>query len=683
MKAKLLFPAALLSGLAPAASLAADRALIDTTASPHARMYMTDLGDTRWTTGLWADRFQVCHDVMVPHMWEIFQSTSQSHAWANFLIAAGEGGSLERRHEGPPFADGDFFKWLEATAQVYAVTRDPALDALMDRIIAVVARAQRADGYLGTATTIAQMRGEAVQAFAQKDNFETYNLGHLMTAACVHYRATGKTSLLAVARKAADFLCHFYQTASPELARSDVCPSHYMGMVELYRATRDPRYLELARNFIEIRGEVKDGTDQNQDRVPFRAMHKALGHAVRANYLYAGVADVEAETGDASLLDGLRQIAGDVEKTKLYITGATGALYDGASPDGDAAFDEIQLVHQSYGRDYQLPNLTAYNESCATVGYILWNWRMLVDTGDARYADLVEQSLDNALLAAISLDGKDYFYVNPLRKLKDFDWPMRWSRSRQPNIQRSFCCPPNVVRTIAEAQDYAYSLSKDCVWVNLYGASALDTRWTDGGRIRLKQETNYPWDGKIRIEVVEAPDRPVALKLRIPGWSRAGAASLAVDGKTWEGSLTPGTYAEVRRTWKAGDAVDLNIAFAPELWQSNPLVEETLGQVAVRCGPLVYCAESNDLPPGVRLEEVGLRPESHPRFEQKRETIAGADLVALTTDAVVRRRPAGAQGELYWRADAGSVEATRLELIPYYAWDNRGDTEMTVWLPNR
>jgi DUF1680 family protein len=676
----------MLLGLGATPARGGERALVDTAKSPDARMYMVDLGDAQWTGGLWGDRMAVCRTTMIPHLWELFQNEKASHVWANFLLAAGQDqGVVDRRHEGPPFDDGDFFKWFEALAQTYAVTHDPATDALMDRIIAVVAQAQRADGYFHTPTVIAERQGQAqVKEFANRNHFETYNMGHLMTAACVHYRATGKTTMLALARKAADYLYGFYQRASPELARNAICPSHYMGVVELYRATGTPRYLELAKQLIEIRDEVKDGTDQNQDRVPFRQMTRAAGHAVRANYLYAGVADVVAETGDQTLLRPLEAIGEDVVSHKLYLTGATGALYDGASPDGSDEFDEIQLVHQAYGRDFQLPNLTAYNESCATVGFVLWNWRMLLLTGDARYADLVEQSLYNGVLAAISLDGRDYFYVNPLRKRHDFGWPLRWSRQRQPNIQASFCCPPNIVRTIAEAQDYAYSLSQDTLWVNLYGASTLDTAWVDGGRIKLRQETDYPWNGAVKLTIAEAPARPIALRLRVPGWSHAGQTSIRVNGQPVAEMPRPGTYVEVKRTWQPGDVVQLDLNFEPVLLEANPLVEETLNQVAVKNGPLVYCLESNDLPAGVRLEDVALAlTAGRDRFTARREKIAGAEIVALGVSALVLPRTPGDARRLYREVDPAPPREIRVTLIPYYAWDNRGDTEMTVWLPVR
>ncbi len=667
-------------------AFAGERALIDTTHSPHARMYMVDLGDVRWRGGLLGERFAVCRATMVPHLWEIFQDDKESHAWANYLIAAGVEHRGDDKFHGPPFNDGDFLKWFEALAQLYAVTRDPAIDAQMDRIIAVIAKAQREDGYLHTQTIIPQRHGEPSKEFADRDHFETYNMGHLMTAACVHYRATGKTTLLDLARKSADYLDRLCQTAPAELARNAICPSHYMGVVELYRATHEPRYLELAKQLVEIRSLVPAdvGSDQNQDRVPFRQMTEAVGHAVRANYLYAGVADVVAESGDASLLQTLATLSDDVATQKLYVTGMTGALYDGASPDGSSKHNAIKPVAQAYGRDYQLPNLTAYNETCATVGYGLWLWRMFEVTGDARYADLFEQTLYNGVLPGISLDGKNYFYVNALRKLADFKVPLRWSRTRTPNIKSSFCCPPNVVRTIAEAHNYVYSLSTDTLWVNLYAASELDTKWTDGAQIKLRQETDYPWDGAVKLTIDEAPAKEIALKLRVPGWLHAGAAKIAVNGRAIDAAPQPGSYAEVKRAWQPGDIVTLAFEFAPTLWEANPLVEETLGQVAVKYGPLVYCVESNDLPPGVKLTDVAVALGRAPgHFTTARETIGGASVLTLTAPAFAWQRPAWDGRQLYREVGAPPVRDFALKLVPYYAWGNRGDTEMTTWLPAR
>lgn len=677
---------ALLTGTALSVR-AGERALIDTTRSPHSKMYMVDLADTRWTGGFWQERFNVCRETMVPHLWEIFQNDEESHAWANFLIAAGVEHRGDDKFHGPPFNDGDFLKWVEALAQIYAVTHDPAIDAQMDKIIAVVAKAQREDGYLHTQTIIPQRQGDPkVKEFADREHFETYNMGHLMTTACIHYRATGKTSLLDLARKAADYIDGLCTRVPDELARNAICPSHYMGVMELYRTTREPRYLELGKKLIEIRSLVgpEVGSDFNQDRLPFCELTLAEGHAVRANYLYAGVADVFAESGDASLLKTLNVLAGNVAGTKLYITGMTGALYDGASPDGSSAHKSIKPTHQSYGRDFQLPNLTAYNETCATIGYALWTWRMLELSGDAQFADLFEQSLYNGVLPGISLEGTHYFYVNALRKSRDFTWPMRWSRTRTPNLKSSFCCPPNVVRTIAEAHNYVYTLSPDTLWVNLYAATSLDTKWLDGSRIRLRQETDYPWDGAIKLTVDEAPARPVAFKLRIPGWSHAGATTVRVNGEPVAGEFTPGTYAEVKRTWKAGDRVEIAIAFKPTLWEANPLVEETVDQVAVRYGPLVYCLESNDVPAGVKLADIALSLRNDPgHFAVRRLKIGNADVVALSVPVLALQRPQWQSGQLYRELGSSAARPAEVTMIPYYAWGNRGDTDMTVWVPVR
>lgn len=390
--------------------------LTDMSQSRFAKMANTELGAVHWTDGFWGDRFNVYSHTSLQSMWDTWNNPDVSHGFRNFEIAAGV---CEGEHWGPPFHDGDMYKWMEGVASVYAVTKDPELDKLMDHFIEHVVKAQRADGYIHTPVIIEEKNkgidthsdkqqqtvigtkvgGEDEKgAFANRLNFETYNLGHLMMAGIIHRRATGKTTLFDAAVKATDFLCHFYETASAELARNAICPSHYMGVVEMYRATGNPRYLELSKNLIDIRGMVENGTDDNQDRIPFRQQYNAMGHAVRSNYLYAGVTDVYAETGEDQLMKNLTSIWKDIVTRKMYVTGACGALYDGTSPDGTCYEpDSIQKVHQSYGRPYQLPNSTAHNETCANIGNMLFNWRMLEVTGDAKYADIVETALYNSV----------------------------------------------------------------------------------------------------------------------------------------------------------------------------------------------------------------------------------------------------------------------------------------------
>ena len=371
------------------------KAITATQNSPYAKLQSVDMGDVHWTSGFWADRFKVCEQSMIPHMLGNYMDEGISHAFANFEIAAG---LKEGDHKGPPFHDGDFYKMLEAAITVLSVTEDPELDQEIDRIIEIIGKCQRPDGYIHTKALIkAKNDPTEKHDFIERLDFETYNMGHLMTAACLHNRITGKTNLMDIAIKATDFLYNFYKTATAELARNAICPSHYMGVIEMYRTTGDPKYLELGESLIAIRGLVEDGTDHNQDRIPFKQQTEAVGHAVRANYLYAGVADVYAETGDDSLFHALDLIWNDLVQRKMYITGACGALYDGVSPNGTTYKQKtIQQVHQAYGRPYQLPNLTAHNESCANIGNLLWNWRMLQVTTDAKYSDLMERVMYNS-----------------------------------------------------------------------------------------------------------------------------------------------------------------------------------------------------------------------------------------------------------------------------------------------
>jgi DUF1680 family protein len=428
---------------------------------------------------------------------------------------------------------------------------------------------------------------------------------------------------------------------------------------------------------IDIRARVEGGTDHNQDRLAFREQREAVGHAVRANYLYAGVADVYAETGDESLLVALDALWHDVAHRKLYVTGATGALYDGASPDGSKSHASIQLVHQAYGRAYQLPNVTAYNESCATIGFALWNWRMLAIKAQARFADLLELALYNGVLSTISLDGKNFFYRNTLRQVDDLPFELRWSDQREPYIS-CFCCPPNIVRTIADDSAYVYSLSERGVWVNLYGANVLDTQVADGGALRLRQETDYPWDGTIRITVEQAPGKEFSVFLRIPGW--AAASHLTINGKSAGEDLEAGRFHEIRRSWSSGDEIELALPMPAELLEAHPLAEEVRNQVAVRRGPIIYCLESMDLPDTVRIQDVAI--SSAVQFEHRFVADLLEGVVVLEARA---QHLAGADwGEtLYRRLPPHDAAEIDVRLVPYYAWGNRGPSEMTVWMPLR
>jgi DUF1680 family protein len=658
-----------------AAPASAPHGLADTSASPHVRLRSVGLADVTWTHGFWAERFAACRQGTIPHLWRVLGGTEYSQFYHNFLIAAGR---EPGRHRGPSFNDGDVYKWLEAAAAVFAVTHDADLDRRMDEVIATLAQAQRADGYLHTPVLIRQRQGEArAQPFHDPLAFEAYNLGHLLTAACVHHRATGKTNFLAVAGKASDYLYETFKRPAAQLARCSICPSHYMGMVEMYRTTRDPRYRQLAARFLDVRDLVPDGTDDNQDRIPFRRQTEAVGHAVRANNLYAGAADVYAETGDRTLLTPLLRIWDNLVSTKLYITGGCGALYDGASPDGSKQQKQISRIHQAYGRAYQLPQSTAHNETCAAISNVLWNWRMLQITGEASFADVLERTLYNAVLAGVSLDGKAYFYTNTLRQLNPMPVDLRWSRTRQPFIS-SFCCPPNVARTLAEAANYAYCWSDHALWVNLYGSSVLDTRLADGTRVKMTQETAYPWEGRIRITLDAVPAEPFALHLRIPGW--AEGATLRVNGGPAQDGLAANSYHEVRRTWNAGDVVELILPMPARLVQAHPLVEEARAQVAVQRGPLVYCLESSDLPRDVAVLDVALPAniELKPRFDAN--LLGGVTVLEGQAESV---REAAWGKQLYRELTPAVRNTFTLRLIPYHTWGNRGPSEMTVWLPVR
>ena len=667
--------------------------LTDTHNSRYAVMTAAPLSAVKWTGGFWGERFQVLSQTSLLSMWQTWQ-TKEGKGFNNFLIAAGE---QQGDHHGPPFHDGDMYKWLEAVASVYAINKDPELDRVMDRFIGLIVKAQRPDGYIHTPVIIkernaarqaaatkadsdaATVVGTATgtkddKAFENRLNFETYNLGHLITAGIVHKRATGKTTLFNAAVKAADFLYDFCQRAPGELAGNAICPSHYMAVAEMYRETGNTKYLDLLQQFIDIRGMVENGTDDNQDRIPFRQQYRAMGHAVRANYLYAGVADLYLESGEAQLMKNLESIWQDIVTRKMYINGACGALYDGTSPDGtNYKPDSIQKVHQSYGRPFQLPHSTAHNETCANIGNLLFNWRMLEATGDAKYADVVENCLYNSILSGISLDGEKYFYTNPLRLSDELPYTLRWPKERTKYIS-CFCCPPNTLRTLCEAQNYAYTLGKNAIYVNLYGNNTLRTQLEGAGNIVLEQTTDYPWDGRVTIVVKELKGKKdFSLRLRLPEWCMKSLVQK--NGLTITPRLENG-YCVIDGTWKKGDAISFTMQMPTRIMEANPLVEENRGQVAVQRGPIVYCAESTDLS-GIDIDNVSIPLDA--QFRPVEMTIDGSRVMGLEGEVVVRGE-ASWKGQLY-REVARQQQRRTIRLIPYYAWGNRGKSEMTVWMP--
>ncbi|MBR0037792.1 MAG: glycoside hydrolase family 127 protein [Bacteroidales bacterium] len=695
MKKLLSLFAIALSGSLLSVSPVEAQGLTDQRQSSFSRMHDVPLGQVHWTDGFWGERFQVFSQTSVQSMWDTWKDPDISHGFRNFEIAAGD---AEGEHWGPPFHDGDMYKWLESVAAVYAVTRDPSLDQLMDQFIDRVVRAQREDGYIHTPVIIEERNrgidthalhkeqtviGTAVGkedekgAFANRLNFETYNLGHLMMAGIVHKRATGKTTLFDCAIKATDFLVHFYETASAELARCAICPSHYMGVVEMWRETRNPRYLDLAQQLIAIRSQVENGTDDNQDRVPFEDQYEAMGHAVRSTYLYAGVADICAEVGPDHnhWMDNLTSIWQDIVNRKMYITGGCGALYDGTSPDGtNYTPDSIQKVHQSFGRPFQLPNSTAHNETCANIGNMLFNWRMLELTGEGKYADVAETCMLNSVLSGISLDGRRYFYTNPLRLSADLPYTLRWPKERQEYIS-CFCCPPNTLRTLCETQNYAYTVGEKTLYCQFYGASEVTTLVPGVGEVTLRQETDYPWDGNIRLTIVKLPKKAKktewTIACRVPSWT----------------GLTDGVesgYRKQTKIWKAGESFSISFPMEARLMEAHPLAEEIRNQVAVQRGPIVYCLEQCDLPEGVKIDDILIPADI--RLKPVEMQIAGSRIMTLEGDALVTdpKSPESGFGTQYstlYRPLLSSTRSIRIRLVPYYAWGNRGRCDMTVWLP--
>ena len=614
---------------------------------------ITPVAFTRVTfdDGFWLPRLTTNREVTIPYD---FRKCEETGRIDNFAKAAG---LMAGAHEGIFFNDSDVFKVVEGAACSLSLRPDPELDAYLDDLIAKIAGAQEEDGYLYTARTIAPARMDPErEGLTRWSNLlvshELYNVGHLYEAAVAHHQATGKRTLLEVAKRNAELIDRVF---GPGRIR-DV-PGHEeieIGLVKLYRTTGERRYLDLAKFFLDQRGQPDrdnlqanyDNPGYTQDHLPVTEQREAVGHAVRAGYLYSGMADVAALTGDRDYIAALDAIWTNVVAKRMYLTGGIGARHHG----------------EAFGEDYELPNAEAYAETCAALANVLWNHRMFLLHGDGKYLDVLERTLYNGFLSGISLQGDTFFYANPLAS--DGEWPfnVRTGAVRFPWFECS-CCPTNVVRLLPSLPGYAYAQRDGDLFVNLYVAGTASVS-TAAGDVTLSLETGYPWSGAVRLTLDPPAESAFTLRLRVPGWARnepvpsnlyryldaaAEAPSLRVNGVPVDLELERG-FAVVRRRWRPGDAVELHLPMPVRRVVSHEGIAGNRGRVAVERGPLVYCAEGVDN--GGKALELAL-----------------PDAAALTAG-----HDAGLLGGVTTVGGGG------IALIPYYAWSHRGAGEMNVWL---
>ena len=467
-----------------AGTFAQERGIIDNSQSPHVKLKSINIGDCQWTSGFWADKFKLCEEVMVPHMGTLLKGDT-GHAYNNFKIAAG---LKEGKHQGMHWHDGDFYKWMESAMYVYAINKDPKILKELDEIIEVIGKAQEDDGYLSTQITLTD-----IDRWSNRQYHELYNSGHLLTSACIHHRVTGKTKLSGYRHQACGLSVSDVQAATEGTGpvRIQSNPDHGIGGTlphDEEQGVSSPGR-DLHQHEGQDRRSEPDPTvrykmigDMVQERTPLRKSKEAVGHAVLALYFYAGAADVYAETGEQALINALDRLWDNVVNKKMYVTGACGQTHHGSS-------SKVDFVHEAFIDEYMMPNLTAYNETCANICNAMFSYRMLGVKGESKYADIMELVLYNSALSGISADGTHYFYTNPLRRTHDHEMDTTDQKTREPYIP-CFCCPPNLVRTIAKVSGWAYSLSENGVAVNLYGGNKLDTQLLDGSRIQLTQETH-------------------------------------------------------------------------------------------------------------------------------------------------------------------------------------------------
>ena len=613
--------------------------------SRYAQLHPVPLEAVRLEDAFWAPRLAVNRAVTLPSQLRQCEETGRID---NFRRASGK---KQIDFQGIYFNDSDVYKWVEAAAFSLSTHPDSKLEADLDEVVAEIAAAQESDGYLNTYFTFERKPERWTNL---RDLHEIYCAGHLIQAAVAHHRATGKNTLLEVACRLADCLDN---TFGPD-KRPGACGHEEaeMALVELYRETGEARYLQLARFFVEQRGQ-KPGLFGNsayyQDHAPFTAQTELVGHAVRHLYLACGAADVAAETGDEAYVRALEMLWRSLTQRRMYVTGGAGSRYEG----------------EAFGSDYELPNDRAYTETCAAIAGVMWNWRMLNLTGETRFADLMETTLYNAVLSGLSLDGTRYFYQNPLAD--------RGTHRRQEWFGCA-CCPPNIARLLASLPGYFYSTSDAGVHVHLYATGTATLPLANGETVTLVQKTDYPWDGEVRLLIESAPTMPFSLDLRIPGWCRD--AQVELNGTDIFPAMTVQGRAQIQREWQAGDTVRLILPMRVTGIESHPHALGNWGRVALRRGPLIYAIEQADHPEtdvwNILLpENAELTPEFVPDLLGG-VTVLRGQAVALSTERWKTKLYRPQRADNY--PSAGPVALTA---IPYYAWANREAGPMQVWIP--
>jgi uncharacterized protein len=629
-----------------------DQGIENLAKSPHAKLRDIPVRAVTITGGFWGPRRDINVTRSIPTMHDLLEANGRMNNFRRLV------GKSQAAQHGPVFSDSDVYKWTEAVGFVLQSGDRPALHETAEKIIDEVVAVQEPNGYLNTYYQD-DRKPLRMLPQTQSTGHELYNIGHMLQGAIAYYRATGDRNLLdAGIRFVNDFLIPNYGPA-PKTPIVSGHPEIELALIELYRITGDKRQLELAGYILQ--GDSRIDLPERRtiymfSGTPFTARTKMEGHAVRAMYACCGATDYYMETGDEKYWQTLNLLWNDTTSTKMYITGGVGSRSDG----------------EAFGDAYELPNFRAYGESCAAIGNMMWNWRMLAVTGDAKFTDVMERALYNGINSGMSLDGTLYCYRNPLA----FD-PSTGDKIRNPWYDVT-CCPPNLERTFGSLPGYFYSTSADGIYVHFYDSSELNWHLENGVSLKIAQKTRYPWDGNVELTVTPAEPSDFTCYVRIPGW--ADHAQVVVNGKSLSGAM-PGQYLPIRRRWSSGDVVQLKIDLLPQVIEANPRVADDTGRVAVQRGPLIYCLEEVDQPSGTLLSDVAVNPGREPAeaFQPEfRSDLLGGMIVLHHTGAIYEH---GTSEKVLYSRYSRDVRTRKLPLtfIPYYAWANRQASSMQVW----